>query len=202
MNKQQFLTQLRARLWSIPQADANASIDYYAEMIDDRMEEGLSEEEAVAGIGSVEEVARTIIAETPVYPQPPQPAAPQKQRKGLRWWEIVLLVLGSPIWVSLLVAVVAVIFSVWISLWSGVISLYATAVALAASAIGCIIGSFFMIDTGAVLFLTAWGAALVCAGLSILLFILSNLAAKGMVALTKLTLKGFKAIFAGREEAA
>ncbi len=194
MNKQQFLTQLRARLWSIPQADANASVDYYAEMIDDRMEEGLSEEDAVAAVGDVDQIARSILAETP-----PIPPAPEKKKRRLRWWEIVLLVLGSPIWVSLLVAVVAVIFSVWISLWSGVISLYATAVALAASAIGCIIGSFFMIDGT---WIVAWGAALICAGLAIVLFLLSNLAAKGMVALTKLTLKGFKAIFAGREEAA
>lgn len=194
MNKQQFLTQLRARLWSIPQADANASVDYYAEMIDDRMEEGLSEEEAVAAVGDVDQIARSILAETPVYPQP---AAPQKQRKGLRWWEIVLLVLGSPIWVSLLVAVVAVIFSVWISLWSGVISLYATAVALAASAIGCIIGSFFMIDGT---WIVAWGAALICAGLAIVLFLLSNLAAKGLIALSRLTWKGLKALFAGKEE--
>ena len=70
-----------------------------------------------------------------------------------------------------------------------VIVLYVVAVALVAAAIGCIIGCFFMIGKfGAIL--VAVGAALVCAGLGILLFMLGNLSAKGMVALTKLAWQG------------
>ena len=193
MNKQEFLKKLQQLLQGLPAADQQRSLDYYREMIDDRMEDGLSEEEAVAAVGTAEEVARSILAETPIPPQTP--------KRHLRWWEILLLVLGSPIWASLLIAVLAVIFSVWISLWSAVISLYATAVALAASAVGCIFGSFFMIVDGAGILIAAFGAAFVCAGLSILLFILSNLASKGMVKLTKLTLKGLTRCFKGKEEA-
>ena len=48
MNKFDFLTHLRTKLWSIPKEDAERSVEFYSEMIDDRMEEGLSEEEAVA----------------------------------------------------------------------------------------------------------------------------------------------------------
>lgn len=198
MDKLEFLQKLQDQLQGIPEADRQRSLEYYREMIDDRMEEGLSEEEAVAAVGTAEEIARSIIAETPI---PPVPVQPEQQRRRLRWWEIMLLVLGSPIWVSLLIAVLAVIFSVWISLWSVVISLYATAVALGASAVGCIFGSFFMIADGSGTILVAMGAAFVCAGLAILMFILSNLAAKGMVALTKLTLTGLKHCFKGKEEA-
>lgn len=194
MNKQEFLKKLQQQLQGLPAADQQRSLDYYREMIDDRMEDGLSEEEAVAAVGTAEEVARSILAETPTIPL-------QTPKRHLRWWEILLLVLGSPIWASLLIAVLAVIFSVWISLWSVVISLYATAVALAASAVGCIFGSFFMIGDGAGILMAAFGAAFVCAGLSILLFILSNLASKGMVKLTKLTLKGLTRCFKGKEEA-
>ena len=193
MNKQEFLKKLQQLLQGLPAADQQRSLDYYREMIDDRMEDGLSEEEAVAAVGTAEEVARSILAETPIPPQTP--------KRHLRWWEILLLVLGSPIWVSLLIAVLAVIFSVWISLWSAVISLYATAAALAASAVGCIFGSFFMIGDGAGILMAAFGAAFVCAGLSILLFILSNLASKGMVKLTKLTWNGLKRSFTGKEKA-
>ena len=50
--------------------------------------------------------------------------------------------------------------------------------------------------------IVAWGAALVCAGLAILLFLLGKLAAKGMVKLTKLTCKGVKNIFARKERIA
>ena len=49
MTKEGFLAQLRQQLWALPEADRQNSLDYYAEMIDDRMEEGLSEEEAVWG---------------------------------------------------------------------------------------------------------------------------------------------------------
>ena len=186
MDKFDFITALRAKLWSIPEEDRQRSVDYYSEMIDDRIEDGLSEEAAVAAIGDLDEIVKNILAETPVA-EPAKQAV--KQKRKLSWWEIVLLVLGFPVWGSLLIAAAAVVFSVWIGLWSVVISLYATAVALGASAIGCILGSFFMIGSMGEA-MVAWGAALLCAGLAILLFMLGNLAAKGMVALTKLTWNG------------
>ena len=43
------------------------------------------------------------------------------------------------------------------------------------------------------------GGALVCAGLAILIFLLSNLAAKGLVALTKLIWNGITGIFQRKE---
>ena len=196
MDKYEFLTELCARLWALPEEDTKRSVDYYSEMIDDRMEDGLSEEEAVAAIGDVEEIAKTILANTTVsHPM----AQPQKNTRRLRWWEIVLLVLGSPVWLSLAIAAAAVVFSVWISLWSVVISLYATAVALGASALGLLIGVVPVLTAGyfgqaAILA----GAVLICAGLSILMFMLSNLAAKGMIALTKLT---WNRIFHRKEQA-
>ena len=197
MGKFEFLTELRAKLWVLPEEDSKRSVDYYAEMIDDRMEDGLSEEEAIAAIGNVDEIAQTILANT----SSSQPAVqPKKASRRLRWWEILLLVLGFPVWGSLAISVLAVIFSVWISLWSVVISLYATAIALGASALGCIFGAFFMVQIpGATL--AALGIALVCAGLTILLFMLSNLAARGMIKLTKLTFQWIKSIFTGKERA-
>ena len=43
MKKREFLDRLKASLWAMPEADKERSADYYAEMIDDRMEDGLSE---------------------------------------------------------------------------------------------------------------------------------------------------------------
>ena len=198
MDKFTFLTELRAKLWAIPEEDAVASVEYYAEMIDERIEEGLCEEEAVAAIGNPEDIARNIIAETPAS-QLTKPAA--KPGRKLAWWEITLLILGFPLWGSLAISVASLVFSVWVSLWSGVISLYAAAFALVVSAVGCLVGSVFMFDSGFAPVVVALGAALVCAGLGILLFMLSNLAAKGMIALTKLIGKGIKKIFGGKEQA-
>jgi len=200
MKKQEFLDKLKASLWSMPEADKQRSVDYYAEMIDDRMEDGLSEEEAVAAIGDLDEIVKQILTESP---RPPatvhKEQAKQKPQRGLEPWMIVLLVLGSPLWIPLVASAVATVVSIYVSLWSVVIVLYVVAVAVGVAAVGCMIGSFFMIGRTATL-VVAWGAALLCAGLAILLFLLGNLAAKGMIELTKLCWQGAKSIFQRKEQ--
>ena len=47
MQKQAFLDALRSQLAGLPEAEINERLNFYSEMIDDRMEEGLTEEEAV-----------------------------------------------------------------------------------------------------------------------------------------------------------
>ena len=198
MKRIEFLNQLKARLWALPEADVQCSLDYYGEMIDDRMEDGLSEEEAVAAIGDLDEIVKQILTESP---RPPATVKKeenhQKQKRGLETWMIVLLVLGSPLWIPLVASVIGTVFSIYVSLWAVVITLYAVAFALAVAALGCIVGSFFMVGRIAEV-MVAWGAALLCAGLAIGFFLLSNLAAKGLIALTKLCWKGIQNIFQGK----
>ena len=66
MNKQEFLAQLREGLNGLPQEDIDERIAFYGEMIDDRLEDGLTEEEAVEAIGTTEEIAAQIFANTPL----------------------------------------------------------------------------------------------------------------------------------------
>ena len=113
MSKQEFLAQLEKGLYGLPQADIDERLGFYSEMIDDRMEEGLSEEEAVAGIGSVDEVIAEIVAEIPLSKLVKE-RIPKQIDAGL----IVLLVLGFPVWLPLLIAGVAVVFSLYGSLWA------------------------------------------------------------------------------------
>ena len=198
MRKQEFLDKLKASLWAMPEADKQRSLDYYTEMIDDRMEDGLSEEEAVAAVGDLDEIVRQILTESPRPPATIKKEQNKQQKRGLETWMIVLLVLGSPLWIPLVASAVSVVFSIYVSLWSVVIVLYAAAVAVGTAAIGCVVGSFFMIGRTATI-VVAWGAAFLCAGLAIMLFLLGNLAAKGMIELTKLCWKGAKSIFQRKE---
>ena len=181
----------------MPEADIQNSLDYYSEMIDDRMEDGLSEEEAVAAIGDLDEIVSQILGETP---RPPATVKPKQQQKPdhTKTWLIILLIVGSPVWIPLAASAVATVLSVYVSLWSVVIVLYAVFFALAVAALGCFVGMFFMLGRPAAAVVTL-GASLLCAGLSILFLLLSNLAAKGMIALTKLAWKGIKSIFKGKE---
>ena len=122
MNKQEFLAQLRKGLTGLPKDDIEERLTFYGEMIEDRIEEGLSEEEAISEIGSVGEIAAQTIADTPLA----KIAKERIRTKGrLKAWEIVLLVLGSPIWLSLGIAAAAVILALYVSLWSVIVSLWA-----------------------------------------------------------------------------
>ena len=66
MTKQEFLDKLQAGLSGLTESDAQERLTFYSEMIDDRMEEGKSEAEAVAALGDVDVIAEQIIADIPL----------------------------------------------------------------------------------------------------------------------------------------
>lgn len=198
MNKQEFLTQLRQGLSGLPQDDIEERLTFYSEMIDDRIEEGFSEEEAVEGVGSVDSIISQIIAEVPLAKLVKEKITPKKK---LKVWEIVLLILGSPVWLSLLIAAFAVVLSLYVALWSLIISLWAVFGALVISAFGGVIGGVVSSAVGYFLPGVALiAAALFCAGLSVLLFFASIAATKGTVKLTKNIVLWAKNCFIKKEE--
>ena len=73
MNKQEFLDALATQLSPLCEADRKQSVDFYAEMIDDCMKGGASEEEVVALFDPVEAIAGEFI----------QGASARTRR---RWW--------------------------------------------------------------------------------------------------------------------
>lgn len=153
MDKNTFLLQLQNRLKGLPEEELQQTLEYYREMIEDRLEEGLSEEDAVAELGPVEEIA--------------QPLLPKPVRK-MKTWELVLLILGFPVWFPLLAAAAAVVISL-------IASIYAVDVSLAACFFGGLLSSLlymFQCNWAGAAFL--FGAALVCGGLAILAFWGSN----------------------------
>ncbi|MGN0801857.1 MAG: DUF4097 family beta strand repeat-containing protein [Candidatus Faecivicinus sp.] len=56
MNKEQFMLELDRRLSGLALGDRKVIEDYFIEMIDDRMEDGLTEEEAVDALGDVDQI--------------------------------------------------------------------------------------------------------------------------------------------------
>ena len=197
MNKDQFLIALITKLNGLPQEDIERSVGYYSEMIDDRIEEGVSEEEAVAVLGSIEDIATQILGETSLVSL----LKKKFKKRRLRTWEIVLLVVGSPIWLSLLVSVLACVVSVYVSLWCVVVSLYAANVSFAACAVGGVILSVVYIMAGNVgggIFLL--GSAFVLAGLAIFLFFGCRYTTKGMIFLTKKIFAMSKRVFVRKEK--
>ena len=122
MNKRLFLSALRERLSSLPRKELSERLNFYSEMIDDRMEEGLSEIDAVRAVGSADEIAAEIIGARRCEKIEREKI---KSRESLRGWEIALLIIGSPLWVALLIAAFAVVFSVYAVIWALNITLWA-----------------------------------------------------------------------------
>ena len=60
MTKLSFLQALHNKLTGLPQREIEERLHFYCEAIEDRMEEGLSEEEAVSEMGSIAEIAAQI----------------------------------------------------------------------------------------------------------------------------------------------
>ena len=63
MTKQLFLNELSAALHTLPRDERYRTLSYYDELIDDRMEDGQSEEEAVSSLGDPAKIAREILGD-------------------------------------------------------------------------------------------------------------------------------------------
>ena len=165
MKKEEFLNKLKIKLSNLPKEDLDERINFYSEMIEDRIEDGFQEEEAINDIGTLDEVSRQVIANYPLKKLIKEKVTPKKK---INIATIILLVLGSPIWLSLLIAVIVVLFSLYVVLASLLISLWAVFIALVAGGLGGIVlGVIYIFQGSGALLL---GGSIICLGLGILLF--------------------------------
>ena len=199
MNKLDFILTLRGRLENLPQEDVEDRLRFYMEMIEDRMEEGLSEEAAVAELGTVEEISAQIIADIPLAKLVKERV---KLKRRLHTGEFLLLVLGFPVWLPLLISAAAVVLSLYISLWTVLISLWAVLVSVAACAVGCVLAGAVLGFVRGPIGAAVIGAGLVCAGLAVFLFFGCKMATKGTLVMTKKVVLRMKHSFAGKERTA
>ena len=61
MNRSEFIDALRAQTGALPEAERARLEDYYNELIDDSVEDGIPEEEAVAALGDPAELVRALL---------------------------------------------------------------------------------------------------------------------------------------------
>ena len=126
MTKQEFLSELERALGKLPHAEVEQALAFYDEAISDRIEDGLSEAEALAGLGPVDEIAAQIAAETP-----PIPRAIARANTGSRTLNIVLLAVFSPIWIPVVLALAAAALAVYVAIWAVIAALWAVDAVLA-----------------------------------------------------------------------
>lgn len=191
MKKHEFLTELANALSALPQDEVQKTIDYYAEMIDDAVEDGGDEESIVAGLGSAGDIAQKILHDMPASRLVPEPLKKHHWNAA----EITLLAVGSPIWISLLLAAAAIVFSLYVSVWAIVVSLFATTAALALSGVALLAASPFLLPVMLPKATLFCGTALISLGISVFLFYLSIYCAKQLIRFTVFGSKKIKNLF-------
>ena len=190
MLKQEFLDTLKKKLSELPKKDIIEHLNFYSEMIDDRIEDGISEKEAVSQIGSVDVIASQIVSDMPISKLNKENP---ESKKHFKVWTILLLALGSPIWISLIISFFAIVISLYISLWAIIISLWAVFASLIGCAIGGIIGCA-IIGNG-IMGVVIFSAGILCLGLAIFFFFGCKIATKSTLLLTKKSLCALKMFY-------
>ena len=180
MKKLEFINELGGALSDLPPEEVRPILDYYMEIIADRMEDGLTEEAAIASLGPIDALAKKLLAEheaestalQPAASEPfsspePVPAEDAPSSRRFPGWVLALAIVLSPLWLALFCALIGVEAAVW-----------ATLATLLVAAGGMILGGI----SGAVISLIAAlnplslygrilisGMCLLCAGLGFLL---------------------------------
>ena len=125
MTRDEFLGRLGELLACLPADQVRETQEFYAEAIADRMEDGMGEEEAVAAMGAPGEVAEAVLDDLPAVPRA---IARTRRRSTTLLW--VLTIVGSPVWVPLLLAFAAVAVAVYVCIWILALCVWIVAAAL------------------------------------------------------------------------
>ncbi len=173
MTKQEYLDSLKKKLESLPETEISKSLDYYQEMIEDRVDDGMSEEEAVEAVGTIDEAADQILTEIPLPKLVANRVKPKKKHKGGKLaLIIILLILTCWFWLPISIVFIAVFLCVYICFWIVIIMLYAVDLALAVGGLGAIfLGIYFIITGHPATGVGFIGAGLFLVGASVMLFV-------------------------------
>ena len=180
MNKEEFIASLRNALSGLGEEEVQKSVDFYTEMIEDAVENGEDEQEVINRLGSVNEIARKIINETPLS----KVVKEKVKTRELSTTAIILIIVLSPIWFSVGVAVLSAMAGVYAALWSLVAGLFAVFAAFALTGLALLVSSPFLIASVPIKAMLSFGVALFMIGMAVFLFYLSVLCAKWLINLT------------------
>ncbi len=189
MRKSEFIRRLSRELSGLSADEIIRSTAFYEEIIADRMEEGMTEEESVGSLGEVEDIAKEIMSDLSFLT-----ITKAKVKKGFdniddKKVVKALTIITCPLWGTLLVAVLALIVATYVVLWTtiAVISLLCIVLEVGGVVLMAIgVGSFFILTfpTG----LLILGTGMLMLGIGLVLFRPCGLVVKSIVALTRVVI--------------
>lgn len=178
MNKKVFLDKLRKNLKNFDSQEQEKFINYYEEMVEDYKENGYTEEEAILKIGDPNDIARDILKEQDMIIL----NIPSTSSKVLN---LILLILGFPLWGSLLLCFILLILSAYIIIWCIPVITASLSIGLFATAIVGIIGSPFVIIKTFCTGIVQLGLGVSSIGFAVLFFMLTIYIGRYFIKITK-----------------
>jgi uncharacterized membrane protein len=110
--------------------------------------------------------------------------------------EIILLILGSPLWLPLLLAFIIVCLAIYLTFWIIIMSLYVVDLSVLVSGFASVFAAFFT-GNGFMSWMFFIGCGLALVGVAVLLFFGFNQVSKGMLFISKKIGIGVKKMFVG-----
>ena len=132
MKREEYINQLKTYLSGMPENDMKEALDYYTEYLSEVPDENLDEE--IKKLGRPEFLAKQLKSEVP---NNTQMNFSDKNKNSNSALKITVLILTSPIWVSLLAAY----FSIYITIICVIFSVYITFPAMALTFLICAFGT-------------------------------------------------------------
>lgn len=191
MNRQQFFNELNTLLNQLPKKERNKTITYYNELINDYIEDGLPEEVAIAKLGNLQSIANEILLDNGKTPN-------SRSSSGSKIFIAILLVLGFPLWGSILLAGALLLLSFYIILFCPILVFGICSIAFFGSSIVCIIVTPLIIMENLAYSLVQLGVGIFLLGLSIVFACLTIQITKYIVKTSSFIWKKLLSVFKKR----
>lgn len=193
MTKNEFIKNLSDMLSGLDETDIQKSIEFYSEIIDDSIEDGVSEDEAIEALGNINDVVEQIrcdvLKQDGIFEEKSKNS---ENKRKLPVWAIILIIFISPI----LLGILAGLMGMYVALWSVIAALYAADVSIFVYGL-CGIFVFPFNSDLLPQALIMVGLSLGAVGISILLFFGMNQVTKYTIIATKRLFIKLKLIFKG-----
>ncbi len=169
---EEFLTELKNRIAHLPATEVLRVLSYYSESLEDKLEDGFTEEQAIKSFGSIDEIVKNVEEEVPITLVMKDKVKTKSSGNGVNKVLIaIIVVLTFPIWIALLVGAFGIAVGVYAVLWTIPIIIGSVYFSLYPIAIcGIFYGFVRMFTLGVPTGLAYLGVGIISVGLAIMLF--------------------------------
>ena len=195
MNKKEFIEELRVRLSGLPKDDLENRLSFYEESINDRIDDGKTEEEAIKELGTIDEIVTQVAEETSLVTLVKEKAKPKRKLTGA---EIALIVICFPLWFPLVLTLLILCLVFCLVFW--IVGLIPLITCLSSFLVGVAeFFSYFQV-IGEANSLGVLGMGIAGLGLALMLIPAVIYSVKGTIKLVKWIMTGIKKLFIRRRK--